>query len=56
MGLVMNDVVDLMELVPDNLVERYPDPETRIYWLRDNYGVSLAVAFKVNTLLSVGVK
>lgn len=52
----MSDALDLIELLPDNLVERYPDPETRIYWLRDNYGVSLAVAFKVNKLLAVGVK
>lgn len=30
------------------------DAESRIYWLRETFGVSLAVAFKTVKLLSAG--
>ena len=47
----MNDLDDLLELLPTDLVDRFPDAEERIYWIKENYGVSLALAFKVNKSL-----
>jgi len=47
-----NDIAELVALLPENLVERYPNTEQRIYWIRTNYGVTLAMAFKANKIIS----
>jgi len=47
-----NDITDLIKLLPTNLVERYPNAEQRIHWMRTNYGVSLSIAFKTNAIIS----
>jgi hypothetical protein len=49
-----NDIADLIGLLPENLVQRYPNAEQRIYWMRDNYGVTLATAFEANKLITEG--
>ncbi len=47
-----NDIAELVALLPENLVERYPNAEQRIYWMRDNYGVTLKMAFQANKIIS----
>lgn len=47
-----NDIAELAALLPANLVERYPNAEQRIHWIRTNYGVTLAMAFKANKLIT----
>jgi len=47
-----NDIAELVALLPANLVERYTDAEQRIQWIRTNYGVTLAMAFKANKIIS----
>jgi hypothetical protein len=47
-----NDIADLVELLPTNLVERFVDAEQRINWIRTNYGVTLSMAFKANKIIS----
>jgi hypothetical protein len=47
-----NDIAELAALLPANLVERYPNAEQRIHWIRTNYGVTLAMAFKANKLVT----